>query len=55
LIGTTGQGGNLIIPSMRAFERNSIRIDESDFPIDVQIDRTSSSVRPFARAGTFIH
>jgi len=54
LIGTTDKGGNLIIPSMRAFERNSIRIDESDFPIDVQIDGTELVVRPFARAGTFI-
>jgi outer membrane usher protein len=54
LIGTTDKGGNLIIPSMRAFERNSIRIDESDFPIDVQIDKTELAVRPFARAGTLI-
>jgi outer membrane usher protein len=55
LIGTTGKGGTLIIPSMRAFERNSIRVDEADFPLDVQIDQTELAVRPFSRAGTLLH
>jgi outer membrane usher protein FimD/PapC len=39
---------------MRAFERNSIRLDEGDFPLDVQIEKTEMVVRPFARAGTLL-
>jgi outer membrane usher protein len=54
LVGTTDRAGNLIIPSMRAYERNSIRLDDSDFPLDVQIEKTELAVRPFARAGTLL-
>jgi len=51
LVGTTDASGKVIIPSMRAYERNSIRIDEADFPLDVQVEETELTVRPFARAG----
>jgi outer membrane usher protein len=54
LVGTTNSSGALIIPMMRAYERNTIRLDEADFPLDVQIEKTEMAVRPFARAGTFI-
>ena len=54
LIGTTGKGGSLVIPALRAFDRNMIRIDESDLPLDVRIAETELLVRPFARAGAVV-
>lgn len=54
LIGTTGADGSLLIPSLRAFDRNMIRIDEADLPLDVQISEAELIVRPFARAGAVV-
>ncbi len=54
LIGRTDAGGRLVIPAMRAFDRNIIRIDETDLPMDVQVGATELAVRPFARAGSLI-
>jgi outer membrane usher protein len=54
LIGRTNAKGALIIPTMRAFERNTIRIEDADLPIDVQLPETELEVRPYARSGTVI-
>jgi outer membrane usher protein len=54
LIGTTGADGSLVIPSLRAFDSNLIRIEEADLPLDVQISQTELEVRPFARAGAVV-
>jgi outer membrane usher protein len=54
LIGMTGKDGSLLIPSLRAFDRNMIRIEETDLPLDVQISDTELTVRPFARAGAVV-
>jgi outer membrane usher protein len=54
LVGVTGRNGSLVVPSLRAFDRNVISIDTSDLPLDVQIGETEVAVRPFARAGAVI-
>jgi outer membrane usher protein len=54
LIGTTGADGSLVVPSLRAFDRNIIRIEEADLPLEVQIAQTEVPVRPFARSGAVI-
>ncbi|MDB5699799.1 MAG: putative outer rane usher transrane protein [Alphaproteobacteria bacterium] len=54
LVGKTNKSGRLIIPSLRAYDQNEIRIDDADFPLDVQVERTELMVRPFARAGSLI-
>jgi outer membrane usher protein len=54
LIGVTGEDGSLVVPSLRAFDRNMIRIDDSDLPLDVRIAETEVAVRPFARAGAVV-
>jgi outer membrane usher protein len=54
LIGVTGEDGSLVVPSLRAFDRNVIRIDDADLPLDVQIAETEIAVRPFARAGALV-
>lgn len=54
LIGMTDRKGILIVPAMRAFEPNKIRIEESDLPMDVQLSAFEHIVRPFARTGTVV-
>lgn len=54
LVGVTGRGGRLIVPSLRAFEPNPIRIDDSDLPMDAQLSAFDTSVRPYARAGVIV-
>lgn len=54
LIGVTGADGTLVVPSLRAFDRNMIRVDDSDLPLDVRIAETERPVRPFARAGAIV-
>ncbi|HEX9933360.1 MAG TPA: fimbria/pilus outer membrane usher protein [Allosphingosinicella sp.] len=54
LIGTTAADGSIMVPSLRAFDRNVIRIEEADLPLDVQIGATEVAVRPFARAGAVV-
>lgn len=54
LIGVTGKNGRLVVPALRAFDRNVIRIEETDLPIDVQLAATEIEVRPFARSGAVV-
>jgi outer membrane usher protein len=54
LIGRTDKEGNLIVPSLRAFERNLIRLDEVDIPLDVQLPETEIAVRPFGRSAAIV-
>ena len=53
-VGVTDGSGFLIVPGLRAFDRNTIRIDEGDLPLDVSLASSEIKIRPFARAGTAI-
>ena len=54
LVGTTGRGGSVTIPGLRAYEPNRIRIDETDLPLGARIDASELVVRPFARTGSVV-
>jgi outer membrane usher protein len=51
LVGQTDSSGTAIIPRLRPFENNSVRIEISDLPIDTLIDASELKVRPFDRSG----
>jgi outer membrane usher protein len=53
-VGVTDKSGFLVVPGLRAFDRNTIRIDEGDLPLDVSLASSEIAVRPFARAGTSV-
>lgn len=55
LVGVTGEDGTIIIPGLRPFETNRIRIDEADLPLDTRIETSEVLVRPYARTGSRIH
>jgi outer membrane usher protein len=40
-----------VIPRLRPFERNEVRIDVADLPIDAEIDQSEQVVRPYDRSG----
>jgi len=50
-VGRTDRDGFVVIPGLRAFESNTIRIEQGDLPLDAMLDSEEIMVRPFARAG----
>jgi outer membrane usher protein len=54
LIGVTGDDGTLMLPDLRAFEPNSIRIDDADLPMNAQSQKFETVVRPYERTGTVV-
>jgi outer membrane usher protein len=54
LIGRTGSGGTLIVPNLRPYDRNKIRIEASDLPLDAELAGEEQSVRPGARQGVVV-
>ena len=54
LVGVTDEDGVVMVPSLRAFDRNMISIEEEDLPIEAQVAETAVAVRPFARSGTIV-
>ena len=53
-VGTTDAGGFIVIPGLHPFERNTIRIEQADLPLDATLVSEEVDVRPFARAGTSV-
>lgn len=51
VVGRTDSSGVAIVPRLRAFESNRLRIELADLPLDAQIDASELSVRPFDRSG----
>ena len=54
LVGVTDRRGRLVVPGLRAFEPNRLRIDETDLPLDARVEATELVVRPFARTGSVV-
>jgi outer membrane usher protein len=54
LVGRTGKDGSIIVPNLRAYDRNIIRIDPADLPLDAELAGDKQIVRPYARSGVEI-
>ncbi|MDS1135134.1 fimbria/pilus outer membrane usher protein [Nitratireductor indicus] len=54
LVGYTNAQGRLLLPDLVAFEDNTISIDPSGLPIDVDIQETSKLVAPAERSGVVV-
>jgi outer membrane usher protein len=54
LVGRTGKDGSIIAPNLRAYDRNVIRIDPSDLPLDAELAADKQTVRPYARSGVVV-
>jgi outer membrane usher protein len=51
LAGYTDANGDALIPQLRAYDRNPIRIEQADIPLDVQIDNLALEAVPYFRSG----
>jgi len=51
LIGRTNGAGRAVIPSLRAYERNHIRLEVADLPMDASVTESGRIVRPYGRSG----
>lgn len=54
LVARTDRHGNAVVPHLRSYERNSIRIELADLPLDAATTAPETSVRPFGRSGVAI-
>lgn len=51
-IGRTDAKGRILLPSLRSYEANRIRIEADDLPLGAQVDKLELSVAPYYRSGT---
>ncbi|TPG54866.1 hypothetical protein EAH76_09685 [Sphingomonas glacialis] len=54
LVGHTGRNGLMIVPNLRMFDDNPIRIETDDLPMTAQLATDKQSVRPPRRAGVHV-
>lgn len=54
LAGKTNAQGQLLIPSLRSYQKNKIAIDPRDLPIDADAPTTQNVVAPADRAGVIV-
>ncbi|WP_332812472.1 fimbria/pilus outer membrane usher protein [Sphingomonas sp.] len=55
LVGRTGRDGRAVVPRLRAYEENRIRLELADLPIDVEVTTAETRVRPYARRGVVVN
>ena len=53
-VATTGPGGRALVPNLRAYQANRLRIDGADLPMNVSIDSVSVDAVPYARSGLLL-
>lgn len=51
LVGLTNATGDAMLPRLRPYERNRIRIDARDLPLSAQVDALSLEATPYFRSG----
>lgn len=54
LMGKTGEDGKLLLPQLRPYEENDIRIDHRDLPMDTDIETLRLKIAPHFRSGARI-
>lgn len=50
-VGRTNKKGVVIVPRLRPYEKNIIRLEVADLPIDAQLAGAEQAVRPYNRSG----
>ena len=54
LVGHTDAKGKALIPGLRAYDKNLIRIEHADLPLDAQIDAVELNAVPYFRSGMLL-
>lgn len=50
-MGRTDSSGRILLPGLRPFQENRVRIEIEDLPLNARIDKLETSVTPYAGAG----
>lgn len=53
-IAVTGSDGNALVPRLRAYEKNLIRIEQADLPLDAKINAVQFEAVPYFRSGLLL-
>ena len=54
LVARTGAAGTALLPQMRPYQENAIRIEQADLPLDAQVDAVKVDAVPYFRSGIVI-
>jgi outer membrane usher protein len=54
IVATTNASGNALVPRLRAYEDNPIRIEQGDLPLDAEIDTLELKATPALRSGVVV-
>jgi outer membrane usher protein len=54
LVGQTNAQGRLLIPGLRAYQNNDIRIEQADLPLDVVVDTLQVQAIPYYRSAVVV-
>lgn len=54
LVGTTNQTGKVLVPSLRAYQRNQISIDPKDLPIEAEVEEYRLEAVPYFRSADYV-
>ncbi|MBN3781030.1 fimbrial biogenesis outer membrane usher protein [Burkholderia sp. Ac-20345] len=55
LVAYTDKDGNALLPALRAYDDNPVRIEQQDLPWDTEIGSLTTDVVPYFRSGVLIH
>jgi outer membrane usher protein len=53
-VGQTDSKGYLLVPDLRAYENNSVGIEQADLPLDAIVDTTQAAAVPAFRSGVIV-
>lgn len=53
-VGVTSTSGELIVPRLLAYQRNTIRIEQADLPVGVEIDALTQDAVPYLKSGVVV-
>lgn len=53
-VARTNARGLTVVPNLIAYDRNSLRVDDRDVPIDTGVDLDQKTIVPAYRSGTFV-
>jgi len=54
LVGRTDSAGYVLVPGLRAYQENDIKIEQADIPLDRTVDTIQSQAVPYFRSGVLV-
>lgn len=54
VVAHTDAGGSALVPRLRPYQKNTIRIEQADLPMDAEIDALEQDTVPYLRSGVLL-